>query len=105
MKIENLTEHPVIILDKQNKIIMHIPPSGQVARVKKVTERVDQMGAIPISSARFAKIKGLPDKKRNCVYIVSRMVHEAAQGREDLYYPSEKVYKDKKCIGCKSLGR
>lgn len=105
MKIENLTEHPVIILDKQNKVIMHIPPSGQVARVKKITERVGEMGAIPVSSSRFATIKGLPNERRNCVFIVSKMVHEAANWRDDLYYPAEKVYENRRCIGCKSLGR
>jgi len=103
MKIENLTEHPVVILDKKNKVIMHIPPSGQVARVKKIIERTGFMGAIPLSCSRFAKIKDLPDQKNNCVYIVSKMVHDAA-GRSDLYYPAEKVYENGKCVGCRSLG-
>ena len=104
MKIINLTPHPVIILNNNKKVIMHLEPSGEVARVTKITEQVDHLGAIPVSRARFGKIKGLPDAGRNCVYVVSKMVHEAANGRNDLYYPAEKVSEGNRVIGCRSLG-
>jgi len=103
--IKNLTDHPIVILNSDNKRIMYLHPEGEPARVKKIVEQVDYLGAIPLSEARFGKIKNLPPPSPNVIYIVSKMVFEAAKDRSDLYYPAEKIRDNKgRVLGCKSLG-
>lgn len=106
MKIVNLTSHLVTILDQNNNTVETIHPCGEVARVEYEAKVVDYLGAIPVSTTNY-KVSGLPKRRKNTIYIVSRKVFEAciAMNREDCYYPNQ-VVRDRagNKIGCRSLG-
>jgi hypothetical protein len=132
-KIVNLTPHDVMILSRDDengdiigtpdggegecrfRVVVTIPPSGLVARVKEFREGIGFIhvggGAIPLERITYDDIiVDLPQPQEGTFLFVSRVVAQVAalSGRktEDLVFPAATV-RDKggRIIGILSLGR
>lgn len=92
-----------------------IPPSGVVARCKVdrqiidsfILEDVDGWDiTVPVTSARFGEVEGLPEPEEGVIYIVSNMVAQAVPDREDVFFPDDIVRDEHgNVIGCRALGK
>lgn len=90
MNLINLTPHTVTIIGDFK--VTEITPSGRVARVDVVSEKVGNIiPNVPIAKQTVKGINGLPDPQNGVAYIVSNMVLQAlrSQGieRSDCYAP------------------
>lgn len=95
--IINLTPHQITVCGRV------IEPSGIIARCSEVSETIGTARDIPIVRKSFGEITGLPDPLEDNIYVVSRIVAEAAR-RSDVLSPGDPVRDtDGKIIGCKSL--
>lgn len=104
-KFVNLTPHEITLVDNNDKVIATFPPSGNIARVSAKTIRVASINHIPISATSYGEVEGLPESNDDEVYIVSSLVAQRCQGREDIFIPNESVRDEKgRIIGCRSLG-
>jgi len=117
IELVNLTPHEITIVGEDGEVKTVIPPSGKVARVKTVQEKVDEINGIPIVRTKFGAVEGVPAPTicSNCsnnslyggscqctagglpsdckdfepieVYIVSTLVAQAIGGRKDIVAP------------------
>jgi hypothetical protein len=133
MIINNMTPHPIIILNEENKVIARFESVGQIRLSAKTVadeliihhepcrggiddhEHSIYCGcpgwdgwkiAVPTSRTVFGDPQGLPEFVAGTWYIVSQIVKSALPGRTDLLVPAE-VVRDASgnIIGCRSLGR
>jgi len=118
MQLINLTPHPIDFVHENGKVMATIPSCAkeQCARVLAETVHVHNIEAkvfngnndvifdIPVSETKFGVIQNLPEEREKTVYIVSRMVAEAAKERNDLAIVNETV-RDSNCkiVGAKSI--
>lgn len=105
MTFVNLTPHEItFIFADGNELV--IPPSGNLARVSVKTEKVDEVEGIPVTTSVFGEVEGLPEPKEGTAYLVSSLVAQRVQGRDDVFIPSDSVRDSEgRIIGCRSLGR
>ena len=92
-----------------------LAPSGTVARCKVERKEVDSIFAtdidgwditIPITSAKFGEVEGLPEPEDGTVYIVSNLVAQAVPHRDDVFFPDDVVRDENgNIIGCRALGK
>lgn len=102
-KIINATPHAVTIMDAENNVIQTLEPSGICPRCSVSRETVDSINGIPVNRSMFGDVVGLPDYKEGTIYIVSRVVAEAAK-RHDLYIVDDAVRDEAgRIIGCRAL--
>lgn len=102
-KIINATPHAVTIMDAENNVIQTLEPSGICPRCSVERETVDSINGIHVNRSIFGKVVGLPDYKEGTIYIVSRVVAEAAK-RHDLYIVDDVVRDEAgRIIGCRAL--
>lgn len=104
----NLTQHVITLLQGENDTIWgRIPTSGTVARVPTTSEPMDPVQGISCTRTRFGAVEGVPPREEGTVYIVSRLVLEAAKDfRDDVYAPGELVRDPAgQVIGCRGLSR
>ncbi len=71
--------------------LLRIPPEPVSARVSTVEEVVGLSDAggliVCVSKHTFGQIEGLPEPKPDTIYIVSGMVRDALEGRQDVLAP------------------
>jgi hypothetical protein len=113
----NLTPHEITLVGEDGGVILRIPPSGIVARVR---EEVTVAGTVtvcpsgpltsgvevPLVKRAWGPIEGLPAPQFRTLFIVSSLVAQAAwsQGRRDVVAPGELVRDPEgRVIGCKNL--
>lgn len=102
-KIINATPHAINIMDNGNNVIQTLEPSGICPRCSVERETVNSINGIPVNRSVFGDVVGLPDYKEGTIYIVSRVVAEAAK-RPDLYIVDDAVRDDAgRIIGCRAL--
>lgn len=79
MKIKyiNLTPHTINIF-REEKPILSIEPSGQIARVSFIFDEVSEIDGVKFFGAKYGKIEGLSEEQKNTIQIVSEKVLEAA---------------------------
>lgn len=87
LKIVNLTPHVVRVSDKSGSVTEY-PASGVVARVNENSKEVGKIGGVPLCSISYGDLAGLPKPKDLTLYIVSKVVFDAAIERDDLVYPA-----------------
>lgn len=98
--IVNLTPHAIVVGSRS------FPPSGTVARVATVTEKIGDVEGIPVFKTFFGKVEGLPPIEAGRFLIVSGLVASAASDRHDLLSPSGLVRDGEgKVIGCEGFTR
>jgi hypothetical protein len=81
----NLTPHAVTIRVGDRDIV--IPPSGRVVRVASREVPGDSVGDIPTVRREWGAVEGLPDPAPETIYLVSSLVLEHVQGRDDVVAP------------------
>lgn len=104
MELINLTPHDINIIDGDNKIT--IKASGTIARCALTDMLVKMIDGVPVYRQIFGDIEGLPGEKDGVIYIVSRIVADAAKsfGRTDVLCPASTIKDaDGHIIGCKGL--
>ena len=108
MRLINRTPHPIVVMDKENKIIARIEPEGDPIRLE---EKLMGCDTIETDKGKFLicnkelKIGNLPEIKKDVIYIVSMPVAQSVK-RSDLVSPDEYVRdKEGKIIGIRSFKR
>jgi hypothetical protein len=95
--IVNLTPHAVVILGRT------IESTG-VARCSVTTKTVGVRYCLPIVTAQYGEVEGLPAPVPGTAFIVSRLVAAACPNRKDLLVPADLVRDDAgRVIGCNAL--
>jgi hypothetical protein len=103
----NKTPHPIHIVEKGTKRIVHIYPKTQgMIRLKIETVTMGMLAdGTPLTKTIFGAPEGLPEYKEGTFYIVSQLVKTALPERQDLLVPAEVVRDEQgNIIGCISLG-
>ena len=71
--------------------LLRVPPEPVSARVSTVEEVVGLSNAggliVTVSKHTFGKIEGLPEPKPDTIFVVSGMVRDALEGRQDVLAP------------------
>ena len=91
----NLTPHPLSIFDEQGALVLSLSPAAgmRTPRVSQINERVAEAeaetpnGVVPVYRPQFGEVTDLPPRRNGYIYIVSRMVRSAVQGRSDIVCP------------------
>ena len=105
IKFVNMTPHAINLVDNDGNVYRTLEPSGNLIRLKAVTEQVKEIDGIKLSTTVFGEPEGLPDYADNTYYIVSQLVKSALPERSDLLVPAEMIRDENGVIiGCKSLG-
>ncbi len=104
VKFINLTPHELNIKEEGGSFLT-IPRSGSVARVQTTTETVGTIAGVSVTRQKFAdEIDGVPQRKEETYYVVSRLAAEALKeaGRtDDILIPGAAIRDDSgKIIGC-----
>ena len=101
--IINATPHAVTIMDGDNNVIRTFAPSGICPRCSVTRETVGTVNGIPVNKSVFGEVVGLPEYQEGTIYIVSRVVAEAAK-RNDLFIVDDAVRDEAgRIIGCRAL--
>lgn len=99
MNLINLTPYTITVAG-------HPPilPDGEVARVNAQTIHAGSINGIPCFETVINGASGVPQSKKDTVYIVPTMVRQAYPGRRDLVSPA-KLLRDKSGVvnGCLGL--
>ena len=112
--LKNLTPHKVAFQLASGEMKV-LEPTGIVPRV---SEQATVVGVVSIEDdshpngvtvslmhVTAGRLEGLPEPQKGIIYIVSRLVAEAARDRDDLVFPFELVRDNSGTIvGCGSLG-
>lgn len=102
----NLTPHTINVLNAAGARAFDILPSGEVARCAVYREPVKILNGIPVNKTVFGEVENLPDPEPNTYYIVSALVANAIEGREDVLIPDDTVRDSEgRIIGCRSFAR
>ena len=103
----NLTPHMVRVFSPSGKLLLTIPPSGTVARLKnRDGQELILPGGVRLIKTHFGDPEGLPDPEPGVFFIVSSMTRLSPQcvTRDDLISPRDLVRDTKgNVIGCKSF--
>lgn len=107
IEIINLTPHDVNVF-KDNKLVRIYPYSGTVARCESNNTVLAELEGFHVCKQRYGKVVGLPPVSespyKTVLYIVSKIVAEAAGDRDDLLIPGKQLKDDNgKIIGCEGL--
>lgn len=104
MRIVNLTPHAVTIAG------VTIVPDGRIPRLREETRTVGHVEVdghtLPVTETTLGALEGLPEPADGVVYVVSRLVAEAAPHRHDLYFPGRLVRDSEgRVVGAESLAQ
>jgi hypothetical protein len=92
-KLVNMTANTVKVYDaNNNKLLLVLPPSGQVTHVTYKQELVDTLDGIPVYNSVYNTVDNLPDEEANTKFIVTSQVRMTFPNRRDFYSPGELVY-------------
>ena len=104
--IKNATPHAVMIYGENNEVLKTFEPTGVVPRCTVTRKQIGEIDGIPLNTSVFGQVEGLPDPEEGVVWIVSRVVAEAAKERGDLLVTDDAVRDDQgRIIGCRALAK
>ena len=104
-KVVNCTPHSISFVDALGNIIEEVAPSGILPRCITSRKVVGFVNGIPVNETIFDKVVNLPEPEEDTIFIVSKLVAEAAN-REDLYIVDDTVRDENgRIIGCRALAR
>lgn len=86
MDIVNLTPHDVIVVDDNNRVLMNIPTTDMVARLKTSPEVVGKVNGIPLVKHQCISFINLPDPDPGTMFLVSSLIQQFSL-RKDLISP------------------
>lgn len=87
----NLTPHDIHICNDTGAVIRTIVRSGIIARCTITSQAAGSHDDIPLVTAQFGEVAGLPDPLPDVFYIVSLLVRQALPERYDLVSPGDMV--------------
>ena len=103
VNIVNATPHAVVLMDNNNAVIKTFAPSGICPRCSVSRQVIGEVNGIPVNRSVFGEVVGLPEYEEGTIYIVSRVVAEAAR-RSDLFVVDDAVRDEQgRIIGCRAL--
>ena len=86
----NLTPHNISIITEEGEKL-DVPASGRVARVSTSEAEENALpseaGLIRVFAVAYGEVEGLPGPQADAVYLVSRLVLDAVDDREDVFAP------------------
>lgn len=86
----NLTPHTIRVIDV-DLVVHEIPASGSIARVETVEKEevpiVVDGAKFSVKSRVMGEVSGLPEPNGTSIFLVSSMVLDATQGRQDVFAP------------------
>lgn len=108
-EIVNLTPHSVNMIDEDGAVMATYLSAG-AARAASSAVVVGLVNGIEVVSMSFGEISGLPEPTEGKLFVVSRIVAEAAiasgRGADDLLLTADTVRgEDGQIIGCKRFSR
>lgn len=99
----NMTPHEINVYDG-DKVVVTIPPSGQIARVSERATKVGTIDSVTLYTTQRGDVTGLPEPVAGTLYIVSAQVRLAVPERSDVASPGNLVRnQDGQPIGCSGL--
>ncbi len=103
MEIINITPHPILIMDKDNKVIYKIESKWNY-RVASSNVYKEDIEGIPVYKSHNL-CPPLPIKKEGVIYIASLYVCQVYMDRDDLYIPYQliKAPNSSRTIWCRAL--
>lgn len=104
-RIKNYTPHPVRMLVGGGTFTFD--PTEKPARVLVKEDDGDALMGIPVSSVEYGEVIDLPEEEEGTALIVSQLVAQRLEERDDLYFPTGIVRDEvnKKIIGATRLGK
>ena len=90
MKIVNLTPHKVHLVNEKGELCVYEPERAP-ARVQSVVDVVGSVNGIPLTDLKWGKTIGLPKKRKDTIFIVSKIVAENNRHRDDLFIVGETI--------------
>lgn len=103
MNLVNLTPHTINIFDGEGNEIKTVPASGEVARVNELRTAKQPVGNIPVTTASYGNVIGLPAPSDDTIYIVSSLVLQRTS-RADVFAPGPAVRDESgRIVGCNGL--
>jgi hypothetical protein len=75
--------------------------------VAQTTQQVAEINGIPVNQVSFGQVNGLPEERKDTIYIVSRIVAEAVKGqRNDVFIVDKTVRNEQgQIVGCEALAK
>ncbi len=106
MKIVNLTPHDINIIGEIGEVVQTFPASGELARCSVSREQVDAINSVPVNRTVFGEVTGLPEQQEGVVYVVSALVAQAVDGRDDVVIPDDAVRDEQgRIVGCRAFAK
>jgi hypothetical protein len=107
MKLINLTDHPVNVLDADG-VERVIQPSGITARLEEAREETQPIyttsGVFKTNVVVRGRVVDLPEPQPGVAFIVSSFVLQAVDGsRADVFAPGPLIRENGKVVACKGL--
>jgi len=87
--IKNLTPHRITISDKDQSIVLTLPPEDNPARCSEVTKDHGEFDGFPLVLKSYGKVENLPDPEEDVLYIVSKIICDACPDRTDIASPGD----------------
>lgn len=103
IKMINLTPHDITFIVGEETTTL--PASGIVARCSIDEQPVGTISGVPVVAPVIGEIADLPEPQEDAVYIVSRIVADAAkaQGRTDVYAVGRTLREGSVIKGCLNI--
>lgn len=106
MNIINLTPHPLRIRRADGSFLDLPKPAGQVPRLVVSRVVLGSVEGVTVVKSTVGSPEGLPPAEPGTTYVVSRMIVDAAPGRDDLVSPGEAIRDaDGKVIGADGFSK
>lgn len=86
MNIVNLTPHDVLVVDDDNRVLMNIPSSDLVARLKTQPVNVGRINGVPLVKHKCISFINLPVPDPGTMFLVSSLIQQFSS-RGDLIAP------------------
>ena len=86
MNIINLTPHAIVI-EKSDGTQMTIDATKPPARIQQHNVLSHDVQGIPVSTVTYGVVENLPEPQPDTVYIVSSLVAQQCQHRDDVLVP------------------
>lgn len=84
--------------------VVAIAPTLPTPRVSTKRVEIAEINGIPVDEVEYGEVLNLPEPKRNVFLVVSLLVAEACEDRDDLLVVGEPIRDDAgKIVGCRGL--
>ena len=93
VNLVNLTPHAVNFITADG-VQVNVAPEGIIARLEQHDVLSRWIGRIPVYKTEYGQVQNLPDPQPDTIYIVSGMVLNKVNGRDDVLSPGSLIRND-----------